>query len=422
MVYVKLLYDVERSVERVHGLFRKLPVIRMSRFSPEELRFAIKAEASRLGFESLGITSPDPPPHLDVYMKWIERGRHGSMSYLASERALKRRADPREILPGCESILVCATRYPPARMEPGGTPRQVRVAGYARGLDYHDVLLERMQQLIEFIQSLVGAAFSYQLYTDTGPVLERELAMRAGLGWIGKNTCLIQPEIGSYTLLSEAFLGIRLPLDQPFTKDFCGKCSRCMEACPTRCIRPDRTIDARRCISYLTIENKGAIPPDLREKVGEWLFGCDICQAACPWNRRFARPTEDDAFRPRPYLDPPDLTRLLSLRPREWRTDLMHSPLERPRRRGLLRNSCVVAGNMDDPGTLPALLKLLQSDPEPVVRSHAAWAIGQIDGPGGVEGLVEARGREQDPHVLLEIDAALSRLPPANSDRNETAP
>jgi epoxyqueuosine reductase len=226
------------------------------------------------------------------------------MAYLATERSRARRADPREILPECRSILVLATPYSPPDIALSGTSeaREVEahgltghIASYAWGEDYHDVLPARMKELVQFIETQVGGPVKHRWYTDTGPILERDLAQRAGIGWIGKNTCLISPKFGSYFLLSEILLDLALEPDSPFITDHCGTCTRCIEACPTDCILPDRTIDASRCISYLTIELKDEIPSELRDKIGNWVFGCDICQIVCPWNR-FAG-EGDDAFR-----------------------------------------------------------------------------------------------------------------------------
>ncbi|RPI82769.1 MAG: tRNA epoxyqueuosine(34) reductase QueG, partial [Chloroflexi bacterium] len=254
------------------------------------LKQAIKDKAKELGFLLVGVTGPEPPAHLDVFSHWLQAGRHGEMSYLATERSIQRRSDPKQILPECRSILSLAAPYP----SPGG-PDHVgagkgKVAAYAWGDDYHDVLPERLDALVEYIEAEVGHPVPNRWYTDTGPILERELAQRAGLGWIGKNTLLINPQQGSYFLLAEILLGIDLEPDPPFTMDGCGSCTRCLDACPTSCILPDRTIDATRCISYLTIELKGSIPEDLRPQIGEWVFGCDVCQQVCPWNQRFADP------------------------------------------------------------------------------------------------------------------------------------
>lgn len=221
----------------------------------------IKNEARRLGFSRAGVTTADPPPHWLAYEHWLSLGRHGSMDYLADPR----RADPHLVLPECRSILVLAASYPspPSAAPIGSTPPTGRIAAYAWGRDYHTVFPERLKMLAAFIEKEVGRPIPHRWYTDTGPLLERDLAQRAGLGWIGRNTCLIHPKTGSYSLLAEILLGIELEPDTPFTADHCGSCTRCITACPTGCILPDRTLDARRCISYLTIENKNEIPPGL---------------------------------------------------------------------------------------------------------------------------------------------------------------
>src|SRR5688572_26633568 len=243
---------------------------------PKDLKERIKAKSQQLGFTLAGVTTPEPPPHYSTFEHWLSQGQHGTMNYLATETSRARRADPREILPECKSILVLATPYSPpspSRRGDGG-----EVASYAWGDDYHDVLPARMKELVQFIEEQVGGPVKNRYYTDTGPILERDLAQRAGIGWIGKNTCLINPKQGSYLLLSEILLDLPLEPDAPIVTDHCGTCTRCITACPTQCILPDRTIDARRCISYLTIELKDEIPTELRDKIGNWVFGCDICQ------------------------------------------------------------------------------------------------------------------------------------------------
>jgi epoxyqueuosine reductase len=382
---------------------------------------AIKRHAHSLGFQLVGITTPDPPPHFAVYESWLEAGHHGEMAYLASERARQRRADPRSILPECRSILVLGIRYsaptlegdltsPLAERGKGGDVGERdfgRVASYAWGDDYHDILAERLRQLVAFIESQVGNPVPNRWYTDTGPVLERDLAQRAGLGWIGKNTCLIAPQLGSYFFLAEVLLGIDLEPDPPFLPDYCGSCTRCLEACPTACILPNRTLDASRCISYLTIELKGAIPPDLRQPVGDWVFGCDVCQQVCPWNRRFAAPEGDTAFAPRLDVPAPDLAGELALTPKDFNHKFKGSPVQRARRRGYLRNVAVALGNQRSPAVIPRLVNALLGEPEPLVRQHAAWALGQIGGETAWRGLQRALRTEMDESVRLEIRQAL---------------
>jgi epoxyqueuosine reductase len=238
-------------------------------------------------------------------------------------------------------------------------------------------------------------------------VLERDLAQRAGMGWIGKNTCLINPQAGSYFLLGEVLLGIALELDAPFEADRCGNCRRCLEACPTGCILPDRTLDARRCISYLTIELKGSLPVELRPAIRNWIFGCDVCQEVCPWNQRFASLHGEAAFFPRQGLPAPDLVEELSLTPQAFNDKFAGSPVKRAKRRGYLRNVAVALGNSADPASIPALARALVQDGEPLVRAHAAWAMGQIGGAAAQQALQEANRTETDPDVRAEILAAL---------------
>jgi epoxyqueuosine reductase len=372
---------------------------------------AVKREANRLGFALVGVTTPDPPPHFDVYERWLEAGRHGEMAYLATERARQRRQDPRQILPECRSILVLGIRYPsPVMAEDASVSAEQprgRVASYAWGADYHDALPERLEALAAFIESQVGHAVPHRSYTDTGPVLERELAQRAGLGWIGKNTCLIHPRLGSYFFLAELLLGVELEPDTPFTSDHCGACTRCIDACPTDCILPDRTLDARRCISYLTIELKGAIPVELRPQLGSWVFGCDVCQQVCPWNIRFASPAGDPAFNPRIDLPTPNLLEELRLSAEEFRRKFKGSPVKRAKLRGYLRNTAVALGNAAQSEAAPGLVNILINDPEPLVRGHAAWALGQTGGEAARQALTTALQVEADKQVRQEIELAL---------------
>ena len=376
---------------------------------PGALKAALKARAHELGFDLVGITTVQPPAHLDHYQAWIAAGRHAGMGYLAGERALQRRSDPRTILPGCRSIIVTGTYYAPLETRQSRSTSDARVAAYAQGDDYHTLLAARLQDLAGFLRAECGHEFEHRIYTDTGPLLERELAMRAGLGWIGKNTCLIHPSRGSYLLLAEMLLDLELPPDEPFASDRCGSCTRCIEACPTGCILPDRTLDAGRCISYLTIEEKSSIPAGLRPAIGDWLFGCDICQDVCPWNQRFACTVHDRAFQPRPVLTPLRLAGMLERKTGAWRDGLRGSPLERPRRRGLVRNAAVVAGNQRRSDLTGVLGELLRSDPEPIVREHAAWALGQLEPPDARAALQHALQDEAHPGVRAAIQEALDQ-------------
>jgi len=377
----------------------------------------VKAQALRLGFELVGITSATPPPHYELYEAWLGSGRHGEMGYLASERARRRRADPRRILPECQSILVLGMRYPAPELIAAPTRAGIhgRVSSYAWGDDYHEVVVQRLKALVAFIEGEIGSTFENRWYTDTGPVLERDLAQRAGLGWIGKNTCLINPQKGSYFFLAEILLGVELTVDAPFEVDRCGSCTLCIEACPTKCILADRTMDASRCISYLTIELKGVIPPDLRPQMGDWVFGCDVCQQVCPWNQRFGAAEGDPAFSPRSEIPYPNLVEEMKLTPAAFNHKFKASPVKRAKRRGYLRNAAVALGNLaavyDREAAemaVEALSDALAEEPEPLVRAHAAWALGQIGGWESRSALNLAFKAEREEQVHSEIGAALA--------------
>lgn len=364
---------------------------------------SIKQHARRLGFTLVGITSPEPPAHYSTYEGWLAAGRHGDMLYLGTDRARSRRADPREILAEVASILVLGFPYAPAGPPASVDPAQGRIAAYAWQDDYHETLKPRLQALVAFIEEAHGAPVPNRWYTDTGPILERDLAQRAGLGWIGKNTCLIHPRSGSYFFLAEILLGIPLDFDPPFVSDHCGSCTRCIDACPTACILPDRTLDARRCISYLTIELKGPIPIDLRSGMENWIFGCDVCQQVCPWNIRFALP-DGNLAGPPAELATPALEAELGLTAAQFNAKFRRSAVRRARRRGYLRNVCIALGNARRPESAEALGSAL-SDPEPLIRRHAAWALSRLGTEEARALLHAALENETDPEVLAELRA-----------------
>ncbi len=375
------------------------------------LTHAIKEQAYRIGFSLVGVTTCDLLSHGHVFEAWLEQGRHGEMTYLNTPRSRQCRAHPNQVFPECRSVIVLGAPYPaPLLMNTNGKsdglPRG-RIAAYAWGEDYHDALPKRLQTLVRFIEVQVGHFIPNRWYTDTGPLLERELAQRGGLGWIGKNTCLINPDKGSYFLLAEILLGMELEPDQPFTADRCGTCRRCITACPTACILPDRTLDARRCISYLTIELKGAIPAELRPLMDGWVFGCDVCQQVCPWNR-FAAPKVSPAFdQPLARLGPA-LLEELALSPNEFNQKYRHSPLRRAKHRGYLRNIAVALGNLHSSEAVAPLAQALVFDGEPLLRAHAAWALGQIGNKPARQALENAPANENDPLVRLEIRNSLA--------------
>lgn len=398
---------------------------------PVSLTEEIKAHAASLGFDLAGVTTADPPRHGDYYAEWIEQGMAGEMAYL--ERQVEKRQDPRKILPNARSLVVVAMNYRCPDPDPvsestlenapdhmpghtlGGSPEDSlentpeshprgKIARYARGDDYHDVMKEKLLALLRFVQDRAGRPVEGKVYVDTGPVLEREFAVRAGLGWFGKHTNLIHKRVGSWLLIGEILLDIELDPDGP-ESDHCGTCTLCLEACPTDAIVEPYVVDSRRCISYHTIELKGAIPLEYRAAMGDRVFGCDDCQDVCPWNRR-APVTGHPAFAARPWNEMPDLIEMLGLTPEAFRTRFRGSPVKRTKRRGLLRNAAVALGNTKDPGVVPALADSLGDD-EPLVRGHAAWALGNVGGTRAHAELEKARTTEVDPWVVEEIDRAL---------------
>ena len=340
----------------------------------------IKTQARELGFALCGITDAAAPPHHRHYARWLAEGHAGEMLYL--HRQEPKRGDLQQVLPGAHSVVCVALDYanrPPASNFQGGELLTGTIARYARFDDYHEILWARLEALLAFIKIQRPEAQG-KVYCDTGPITERDLAMRAGLGWIGKHTNLISRCLGNWFFLGEILLDIALTPDAPETTH-CGTCTRCLPACPTGAITAPYQLDARRCISYLTIELKGSIPLDLRPLIGTRIYGCDDCLAVCPWNKFARAATEemDEVVRPRADLLAPDLLELLSLDEQGFRERFRHSPIRRTKRRGLLRNVCVALGNIGDLRALPALRRAARSDPEPLVREHAAWAVARLE-------------------------------------------
>ena len=341
----------------------------------DQLTSMIKDKAARLGFSLVGLTSADPPDRLDFFQHWLKSGYNASMDWIGSERSIERRSDPRKILPECQTILVVGCPYP----APKGNVNGGNIAAYALNLDYHDLLEKRLQELMESIEGWVGEAVPNRWYVDTGPILEKELAMRAGLGWIGKNTTLINKEMGSYFFLAEILLGLDLITDPPVTKSFCGTCTRCLDTCPTGALREPYTLDASRCISYLTIEHREQIPEELRSRMGDWIFGCDICQIVCPWNKP-GQVSQSilEGLQSREELTNIDLIKELGLSQEGFSARFKGSPVKRTKRRGYLRNVAIALGNKGENDALPALNIALE-DPEPLVRDAVAWAVKEIE-------------------------------------------
>ncbi len=384
--------------------------------NPRLLSQSIKARAAELGFGPVGIADAEPSRHMDLYRGWIERGAHGEMAYLARPDAVARRGDLKRTLEGARSVVVVADQY--FQEDPPGVPddpSRAAIARYARGDDYHDVMKRRLEELLIWIQDEVGETVEGRVYIDTGPILERELASRAGLGWFGKNTMLIDPTRGSYFFLGFLLLDLAVEPDEPFTEDRCGTCTACLDACPTGALlgRDEDgapIMEATRCISYLTIEHRGPIPRELRAPMGNRVYGCDICQEVCPFTRKFSVPSSEPAYSPRFELDGPPLVelteRLLSLSGRGFRRAFAGSPVLRAGRKGLLRNVCVALGNWGSEAGVPALVAAL-GDPAPLVRGHSAWALGRIDSPVAREALSSRLLVEEDSWVRDEISSGL---------------
>lgn len=302
----------------------------------EELR----AQARRLGFDLLGVAPPVPPPEaVRAYREWLGANYHGDMAYMARPDRVARREDPALILPGVRAVVCVAVNYYPGNFPDGPGTSFGRISRYAWGADYHDWMLPRLEELAAFIRERAGGAARHRAYTDTGPVLERALAARAGLGFIGKNACLIHPRFGSWLFLGEILVDVDLPFTGPPMLPRCGTCTRCLDACPTGALVAPYVLDARRCISYLTIEFRGEIPSDLRPRLRDWVYGCDVCQEVCPWNR-FARPTAVADFLPAsPDRAAPPLDNLLALDEEEFRRRFGGSPIARIGLERLRRNA-----------------------------------------------------------------------------------
>lgn len=337
---------------------------------------ATKARAKELGFDLCGIARAESFPELHFLTRWLARGYHGTMAYMA--RTADKRLDVRRVLPSARSVVVLGTIYntgAAASLERQGR-RAALISRYAWGNDYHDVIGARLGQLESWMRAEAGDGFESRRYVDTGPVLERVFAQHAGLGWIGRNTCVINPDLGSWIFLSEVVCNAELQPDQPGF-DQCGTCALCIEACPTGALVDDRVLDASRCISYLTIELKDSVPGTLREAVGRYVYGCDICQEVCPWNAdAIAARSDDPAWQPREAFADPDLLALWRMPDAELRKAIKGTPMTRARVKRLRRNLAIAIGNcgdasaaavFDEPVDAPSIL-------DPLVQEHVEWA------------------------------------------------
>jgi epoxyqueuosine reductase len=347
---------------------------------PGELAERLKQRALVLGFDRAGVAKLGPSRESEALRGWLARGLHGEMHWLA--RKVEERVDPRRLFEGAHSALVVGLVYDQSTPSP---PRQQpigRIARYAGGDDYHDAMLDRLLRLGDELAALAGRPVRWRAYVDTGPVLERVLAAEAGLGWIGKNTCLIDPALGSYLFLGVLLSDLDLAAGER-EPDHCGSCRACLDACPTDAFPEPYVLDATRCLSYTTIELRGAIPEPLRAGQGDRVFGCDVCQEVCPWNTRTRRevPVDRAGLRarltPRPAWARASLAWLLDLDEEAWRAATRGTALRRAKWRGLVRNALVAAGNAGDPDLVP-LLERHACGSDPLLAEHARWALARL--------------------------------------------
>jgi epoxyqueuosine reductase len=329
---------------------------------------AVKARALALGFDRVAIGPAGPPEHAASFAAWLDAGYAGGMDYLAHTRA--ERQDPERLLAGCRSVVSLALAYGPREDEPTWSG----VSRYARGADYHNLMRPRLAALVDYLRETGGSEVVSRAAVDTSAVLERDLAARAGLGWIGKNANLIAPSAGSYFFIGIVLTTAALVADEAVV-DHCGTCTACLDACPTRAFVAPRVLDARRCLAYLTIEHRGDVPDEWKPAMGEWLFGCDVCQEVCPWNRKVPSAREP-ALAPAAPLPP--LTELVTMDDATFRERFRGTAMKRARRPGLARNAALMLAHRRDPASAPALRAALH-DPDAGVRRAAAWALTRLD-------------------------------------------
>ena len=372
----------------------------------------IKEAAQRLGFELVGISPMRPAPHEQSFAQWLREGLAGNLDYMQRTESLRR--DPRELVPWAVSIISVGMNYYSGYSRPvDSSESRGWISRYAWGDDYHNLMKGKLEALLESIGQFHDGNIQGKAFVDSGPVLERDFAGIAGLGWIGKNTHLISPKKGSWFFLGELFVDLPLAYDRPI-RDRCGRCDLCLKACPTGAFVGPYVLDARRCISYLTIELKDWMPRSLRPLVGNHIFGCDICQEVCPYNVK-ALPTAEIAFQPRSGLHAPELIAFLSLSEAEFRQRFRASPILRAKRRGFLRNVAVALGNLKALDAVPALIRSLD-DEESVVRGHVAWALGQIGAQTALDPLHRRLRAENDADVQEELRQAIGILSGDSAD------
>ncbi|MCH2183222.1 MAG: tRNA epoxyqueuosine(34) reductase QueG [Mariniblastus sp.] len=371
--------------------------------TPAEITATLKDQAEQAGFQLFGTCPAIEPTGFGPLVEWLEAGYAGEMHYFQERQQAY--SHPRHVLEGVTGIVMLGMNYqtePHAPIQAG----EARIARYAWGTgDYHDLIHQRLKHLKgEILQRVPGALV--RGVVDTAPLLEREFGQLAGIGWSAKNTMLINRNHGSWFLLAALLVDFPLAYDQPFRADHCGSCTACLEACPTDAFVEPHKLDATRCISYLTIEHRSPIPTDLRGDIGDWLFGCDVCQDVCPWNNKGSH-SQEPLFQPVAGANPIDARQLFYLDDEQFRSRFRKTPLWRAKRRGLVRNAAIVLGNQPDVENLPALATGLQ-DSEPLIRGASAWALGRHRQN---QAAIELRQRleiEQDPYVIGECQDALA--------------
>ncbi|MSQ28389.1 MAG: tRNA epoxyqueuosine(34) reductase QueG [Dehalococcoidia bacterium] len=368
----------------------------------------LREKAAELGFQAVGITSAAPLAEAEAAMlDRVSAGLMDGLPWFTPER-VRRATRPADLLPGARSVVSLAASYL-RRDETNGTPEsgpRGRVAHYAWGGDYHQVLRDRTRALVDALAGELGRTPASRVFVDSSPLAERAVAQRSGVGWFGKNTNILVPRAGSYVFLASVILDVDLPEDEP-VRTHCGSCTRCIDACPTGAITAPYTLDNTRCISFQTIENRGAIPSEIRPELGDWVFGCDICQEVCPVNRRAVETAIHEFEAASPDVARPPLLQLLTLTQDAYAQRFRGSAIKRAKAVGLRRNAAVALGNSGDRSTVPALSTTLGQDPSPLVRGHAGWALGRLGGRAARTALSDRMGIEDDPTVAGEVRAAL---------------
>jgi len=390
------------------------PTSKTTELDPRALSAEIKAEALRVGFDAVGIVPATSPAGFDDLQRWLKRGFEGEMSYISRRETAYEH--PQHVMPSVKSVVMLALNY---RTEERASPTagQGAVSRYAWGeADYHDLIRGKLKRLGDGIHSLRPGCHTRGVI-DTAPLLERDFARLAGLGWFGKNTMLINKQLGSWLFLAAMLVDFELEYDSPHETSHCGTCTRCLDVCPTDAFPEPYVLDARRCISYLTIELREPIPMELRDGMGEWLFGCDLCQDVCPWNRK-APVTRDAVFSPSADLNPADAIGLLGMNDEEFKKRFAKTPLARPKRGGILRNAAIVLGNSRCAEAMPALVAALE-DHEPLVRGATAWALGQLGSATAAAALHSRMRVEDNADVLNEIRHALEHTKDVGYDEEQ---